>query len=119
MQVVRPPWTRARSQPARCRSRLGTNARTSTPAGACSARGSIRGPATTIMRSSGTRARAGVALQDALDEMRPDAGTSDGHDAHALARLIAEPLTQLRPCAERPRVLANDVAGKLKVDRKS
>ena len=35
MQVVSPPCTSARSQAARCRSRSGTNARTSTPSGAC------------------------------------------------------------------------------------
>ena len=53
--VVRPPWTTARSQAARCRYRSGTKARTSTPAGAPSDAGSMRGPATAIIRRPLTR----------------------------------------------------------------
>src|SRR5215510_15512152 len=56
-------------------------------------------------------------LQDALDEMRTDAGAADGDDAHPLVWVIAEALAQLGAATECARVLPDDVAGEVEVLR--
>lgn len=58
MAVVSPPCTTARSQTARCRYSSSTYGRISSPSWAGRLAGSIRGPATTMIRRPGTRSRA-------------------------------------------------------------
>ena len=59
--------------------------------------GSMRGPATAIMRSSGTVRRAiGWAAIDLLQQVAADAGAADGDDADQLVVAVAE-LVRQRP----------------------
>ena len=69
---------------------VGTNARTSSPGREGSEAGSIRGPATTIIRSSGRALRLRERLDHPPQQRAADARAADRDDADALVRAVAE-----------------------------
>ena len=76
----------------------------------------MRGPATTIMRSSGTRSLAsGNAAITRQQQVRADARPADGDDAHALVIAVAELGAQPAALAEVGGIEAGDVAGEVEV----
>ena len=78
--------------------------------------GSIRGPATTIIRSPGTsRFACREAGDHASQQVVADARAADGDDAHPLVRAVAELGSQRAAVAELRRVEAGDVAGEAEV----
>ena len=77
--------------------------------------GSMRGPATTIMRRCGTsRLACGYAAMPAAADL-PHARPADGDDAHALVVAVAELGAQLCALAAGRRVEAGHVAGEVEV----
>src|SRR5713101_1846798 len=103
--VLSPPCARPMSQAARWRFRSGTNERTSTPSTAGSVLGSMRGPATAIIRRFGKRRlTAGKALLDKVIRAFPavkrrgaNPGAANRRDADDLIVTLAQPAAQLVP----------------------
>ena len=86
------------------------------PAAAGSVAGSIRGPATTIMRRPGTSAFPSSKLAiDAPQQRAADPGAADGDQADLLARGVAELVAQPLAVGELGGIEARDIAREAEV----
>ena len=118
MQVVRPPWTTARSAAARWRWRSATIATDLTPAGRGSERGVDPRPgdddeAQVVRPAAGA---SGDRVEHPAQQRRAHARAADGHHAQRLPLVVAQPsVPQLVAVAEGGGVEARDVAGEVEV----
>ena len=114
--VVSPPCTIARSQAARCRYRLGTKPRTSSPS--CTVfrlAGSMRGPVTAIMAAAEACVSPGKGLDHLAQQGAADTGSADCDNADDLVRVEAKLLSQRLAVRQFGGVETGDVSAEIEV----